>query len=319
MTSTTGERQDVREYLEALKAHLGDIPPDERQDVLDDLEAHLAEVAAESDEPLASRLGSPEAYATELRASAGYGPPAPPAPESGRRAGDAWRAVVAHPWVQAARAFMPELRPGWWVLRGVAAVLVPFAIWTHGHDNGHRLPPGVGLPMLLAATLAAVVLSVRLGRHAAAGRHVILSVLVSVAVVIAMAAALGQARDRFGGQVVYVDNGQGQGSQQMVDQNGRPIFNIYPFAADGTPLDNVLLYDQDGQPLDNLSTQTPDGRPVVSQSKVANSYPRQLLIPDGNDPSAMRPDQRPTVVIPRVVESTTTTTTAPPAQGAPAP
>ena len=65
---------DVRAYLDAVRHHLADLPSEERDELVEDLEAHLLEVAAESDEPLASRLGPPDDYAAELRASAGYPP-----------------------------------------------------------------------------------------------------------------------------------------------------------------------------------------------------------------------------------------------------
>jgi hypothetical protein len=85
----------VGAYLASVRAALSDLPAEERDELCEDLEQHLVEVAAESDEPLSARLGSPESYAAELRASAGLGAPvAPdreawagvPAPASGRSA-----------------------------------------------------------------------------------------------------------------------------------------------------------------------------------------------------------------------------------------
>ncbi len=64
---------DVRRYAAAVRAALADLGAAQRGALLDDLEAHLAEVAAESGEPLAERLGPPERYAGELRVA--YGAP----------------------------------------------------------------------------------------------------------------------------------------------------------------------------------------------------------------------------------------------------
>ena len=66
---------DVARYATAVRAAFADLPAPERELLLEDLEDHLAEVAAEGEGPLAARLGAPEAYAAELRASAGL--PAP--------------------------------------------------------------------------------------------------------------------------------------------------------------------------------------------------------------------------------------------------
>jgi hypothetical protein len=63
---------DLAAYTAAVRARLADLPAAE----LDALAAHLAEVAAESDQPLAERLGPPEVYAAELRAAFGARPEA---------------------------------------------------------------------------------------------------------------------------------------------------------------------------------------------------------------------------------------------------
>jgi hypothetical protein len=312
MTMATGARQDVRAYLDALEAQLEDLPPDERQEVLDDLQAHLAEVAAESDEPLDRRLGSPDAYAAELRASAGYGP--------ARAASSGRVARMIRRWIDAVRS-APEAQPTWWVVRGL--LLAPL-VWQIGggfpdHDGG--LLGGV----VLAAVGAA--LSVALGRRTASGQQRSLNIAVTVVALIALPMAFVQLRDAAQQRYVYVDDGAGQPPGFLQASDGRPIFNIYPFAADGTPLEGVLLYDQDGVPIDNLMPVEPydDGsgpeqHPVrdANGNPIGNAYPRSLLIPDEGGP---RPDRRPAVRIPPMAEQTTTTapapatTTAPPPQG----
>ena len=66
--------EDVRAYVRAVRAWLGDLPADEVEDLTAGMEADLAERAAESGGPLGGLLGQPEAYAAELRSAAGLPP-----------------------------------------------------------------------------------------------------------------------------------------------------------------------------------------------------------------------------------------------------
>ena len=75
----------VQQFLDGVRAALADLPPGEVDEILDDVRAHLADLADELGESpdrdaLSARLGTPAAYAAELRAAAGY--PPPPAPVS---------------------------------------------------------------------------------------------------------------------------------------------------------------------------------------------------------------------------------------------
>src|SRR5215211_2863511 len=74
---------DVARYATAVRAAFADLPGPERELLLEDLEDHLQEVAAEAGGPLEERLGRPETYAAELRASAGLPGPAPAAAGAG--------------------------------------------------------------------------------------------------------------------------------------------------------------------------------------------------------------------------------------------
>jgi hypothetical protein len=76
MSTATGLPPNVSVYLEALRAELADLAPEEREDVLSEVEPSLLEAAADGDEPIAARLGAPADFAADLRASAGL-PPAP--------------------------------------------------------------------------------------------------------------------------------------------------------------------------------------------------------------------------------------------------
>lgn len=61
-------------YADAVRRALDDLPAARYLELVDGLDEHLAEVRAEADGTLADVLGPPEAYAAELRASAGLPP-----------------------------------------------------------------------------------------------------------------------------------------------------------------------------------------------------------------------------------------------------
>lgn len=67
----------VAEYVARIQAALADLPAAEVEEIVEDIGQHLSEVAGElgdevSVEALSERLGTPEQYASELRAAAGY-------------------------------------------------------------------------------------------------------------------------------------------------------------------------------------------------------------------------------------------------------
>lgn len=90
----------AEEYLAGVRAALGDLPAPEVAEILDDVRAHLADLTAELGgeadvAALTARLGSPGAYAAELRAAAGY--PAAELEEAGRPRHGLARLAVAAP------------------------------------------------------------------------------------------------------------------------------------------------------------------------------------------------------------------------------
>jgi hypothetical protein len=171
---------EIARYATAVRAACADLPGPDRELLLEDLEDHLQEVAAEAGGPLSERLGPPEAYAAELRASTGL--PAP-ATLRGRgagswlrrtwgaeQAGRLWQVASTHPAGRAVLEFLPELRPAWWVLRGYLAVQASSVAISFLNANlgGLSFPVpqlfGSRVLGLLAAT-AAVIGSVALGRR----------------------------------------------------------------------------------------------------------------------------------------------------------
>ena len=124
MNSTA--QDEITEYVERVRAALADLPEATRDELLEDLPEHLAEIRAEDTVTLTDRLGTPEAYAAELRTTAaGFvgGFPDPPkrrfAPLLDAR-DDVLRLlgradVKAGPAIGYARAseFLVLLRPAW--------------------------------------------------------------------------------------------------------------------------------------------------------------------------------------------------------------
>lgn len=288
MTAADDVAQDVAQYAAQVRAELGDLPPSLLDDLLEDLDEHLAEVAAEGGEPLLV-LGRPADYAAELRAAAGL--PRRPTP-SGSVRWDHLQArsqrVRRHPAVQDVLAFLPELRPAWWVLRALLAVLALDYVFLGS-------PTGLGgLVLALPLLAAAVVVSVRAGQRsrrqpARDRRQQLLSLgangLLGIVALVALAAVL----DR-GSEVGYAEapsygpyGGYASGPG-LTHPDGSPITNVFPYSADGRPLTGVLLYDQDGRAVDELSTTTREGWPVERVAQPdgapvpANSYPQQQRV-----------------------------------------
>ncbi len=309
MTDTVTENADVAGYLAAVRAALLDLPASDYDDLIEDLEAHLYEVLAESGgASLEASLGSPTAYAAELRASAGL----EPADQSGRplllrleqrlTSSDAWELLgrtVERPAGRAVREFLPTLRPGWWVVRGWLAL---FAVvgWLHGHqvDPYRRfvvVPTYHGnWPLGALAVLAAVIGSVWLGLRAPALSKVARRmVAASSALILLVAFSLYLDRADLGSGFSYPTYGgvsvatsaapTAAGGPSGLVLDGHTPLNIYAYDAQGHLLSNVRLYDEQGKPLQGLGSENADGQPLVRVPRqdaagalVNNEYPQQV-------------------------------------------
>ncbi|HET9556553.1 MAG TPA: hypothetical protein VFS70_05385 [Actinomycetota bacterium] len=292
MNDTIGA--EVARYATAVRAAFADLPRPDRELLLEDLEDHLQEVAAEAGGPLSERLGRPEAYAAELRASAGLPATVPGA--HGRRRGlresavahrleRLWRGARAHPAGGAVVDFLPELRPAWWVLRGylaVQAVAIATSLLFQGAGLSFPVPALFGSRVLgLLATVAAVVASVALGRRRDAASHRVRALtlagnaaLALFAVFVLLELGSSEANDDYRPEYVTSYSGPLDGLRS----DGKEISNIFPFDADGKPLRDVYLIDQDGDPVaannyDNpqLETERPLDR---DGGEVVNRYPQ---------------------------------------------
>jgi uncharacterized membrane protein len=131
----------VRVYLARVRTALADLPAGEIEEILDDVRPHLAELEAELGEgarveALIERLGTPESYAAELRASGGY----PPAEEGATQAVATTTPGLAKP------------RIAWWglVFCAVALALIAFGATISG-DAAVLLSLLLFLPVFLVS------------------------------------------------------------------------------------------------------------------------------------------------------------------------
>jgi hypothetical protein len=274
--ASNDQASDVATYAASVRAELFDLPRDQAEVLLEDLEDHLREIAAEAGGPLAERLGSPEQYAKELRAAYGA------AQANQRRLGPvlrdlqtarAW--VTESDWYRQVRAFLPELRPAWWVLRAYLAVLVLTAALSPGYELGPIPNPGTkhGLAQIFA-TGVAIWVSVRLGRRNRPLPQPARVLAVSANVLIAFVAilVLGNMRSFAYSQVIGTLY-QGQPPSDAAFAAG-PVTNIYPYSQDGKPLTNVLLYDQDGRPITIQPSEAQPSYPMGADGNaITNAYP----------------------------------------------
>jgi len=276
--ATSKPANDVVAYAASVRSALASLPDAERASLLEDLENHLAEVAGESDLSLEERLGKPEDYAAELRSAYGSGSSTLKVKRRWQIRERSWGLVKMAFGTQVyreLRALLPQLLPGWWVLRAYLIVLV-LAFMSRGDSNLRPIPnpfSSGGLLQILA-TLVAIFISVRLGRRGMpvnrGWRGAVLAVNVGIAVL-----ALP----------VLVSMGTGATSYSYADTSD-PYFsavsagyypgltNIYPYSKDGKALKDVLLYDQDGHPLiastGDLVTDVPTGADGLP---IPNAYP----------------------------------------------
>jgi HAAS domain-containing protein len=323
-------------YLEEVRHHLAGLGDDERDELLEDLAAHLHEVAADDPRPLDETLGPPERFAAELLASAGLeGPAAGGQPARLARWQARSRRVRDHQWTRAVAAYLPELRPAWWVLRAYLIVLGLAALLADGVDDLSAFPvPSLGSPIVgLVAVAAAIVPSVRLGRStAAAGKPRTGVRLVNGVAVLLALVALGHVHDRLDdGSSDFVDPAYAdpglvlEPSSGLTRSDGMPITNIYAYDQQGELLSDVLLYDQDGNPLDlgDVFADPVTGNELVTDypidangAQIRNAYPLDQRGAQWDDQGvrrerAVRP---PAVVVPppsTTTPTSTTTTTRP--------
>jgi hypothetical protein len=250
-------QDEINAYVAGVREALAGLPEATRAELLEDLPEHLAEVQAEGQGTLVDRLGSPQAYASELLTTAGFvgGFPDPP---------------KESPWVplievrdnvlqllgqadvktgpvigyDKASDFLVLLRPAWWVLRGYLAAMAITFIFDTGDNVG--LLPRVGGSDVFALVLLAgcVVASILIGRRATRlskwPRHS-LQAATAFLVVFALAGfanADGRVRDPGYNGVSNYDNNPYSNVQ-----------DVYVYDSRGKLVEGARLFDQDGSPI----------------------------------------------------------------------
>ena len=253
----TTAQDEINLYVFAVRAALGDLPESLRDELLEDLPEHLAEVLADGVGSLTDRLGSPEAYAAELRSTAGFvgGFPDPPRPNQLREARDQALRVLrvaderVGPLFGYAHAseFLVQLRPAWWVLRGyLAAMVLAWLLDDSGQPIG--LLPRIGGSEIIALLLlaAGVLSSIWLGRrrfHLAKWPRLSLYAGSVILVLVALGGFLSAdstSRGSFYSDVNY-DNGYNNPYSNVQD--------VFVYDEHGRLITNARILDQDGQPI----------------------------------------------------------------------
>ncbi|GMR02792.1 MAG: hypothetical protein BMS9Abin20_1141 [Acidimicrobiia bacterium] len=162
---TTRERTSpqIQPYLDVLESRLGDLPAEERSDLLGDLESHLEEILTdESADTLSDRIGTPDAYADEFVASTGIAGTSPTKRTLTETMSDSLRWIRSHPSADRARRCGEEMRPAWWTTRGLAIGLL--LMWNYLWPGNPNFPwilvswAVVMLPLIIWA-------SMRVGRN----------------------------------------------------------------------------------------------------------------------------------------------------------
>jgi hypothetical protein len=323
MSAPTVSPTQAPDYLAAVERELSDLPAEDRSALLEDLALHLDALAAEDDDrPLAVRLGSPDAYAADLRAAAGLPPRATGGRPGVRPRVDAVLSSAAYrralPALRATGRLLVELRPAWWVLRGYLLVLVPCLLGSDYVDD-LPVPAPMGSHALgVVLVLGAIAGSVTLGRRKLPKALGAVVVAGGVLLVLASVTVAGDVRHDVAGKINAAAWAPGpqvpDETYPLLSRHG-PVTDVFPYAADGTPLEGVLLYDQDGRPLkvgfqewwaDHCARrlQQPEAADGVP---VPNSYPQSYELVPGNvsiygtamAPGACVPDRpRPDVPLP---------------------
>ncbi|WP_439427904.1 HAAS signaling domain-containing protein [Micromonospora sp. LA-10] len=244
--------QEITDYVGRVRAALADLPPAVRDELTEDLPEHLAEVAAEGEGALVDRLGTPEAYAAELRAAAGAGEGRRPArfhrlAEAREQAATQIRLldrqlgpVLGHETVS---DFLRPLRPAWWLVRGWLAALV--VAWLVDGRSGLVPRLGGNTSMGLLLLIGAIVASMWWGRRSAGitGWRRQLHQIATAALLLFSFAVLVQVDER-------ADTDVYSGYEQTsVDHKYERIEDVFVYDQQGRLIRGAQLFDQNGVPI----------------------------------------------------------------------
>lgn len=255
-------RPDVATFVARVRELLADLSEEDRLELTEGLEADLTDQVAEQGGGV---LDDPEAYASELRAAAGFEPAARRRVRLRRpmSVSDAlddararWDALVGHPRAAPVWAVVAALRPAWWVLRAwVAAVLVCIAlpgytvwgfVWLPGVSNE------LGLLVLAVCVVGSTL--VGMGRLVPGGDRGTPMRVALIGMNLFALAAIPAVEQHYQDAEWRQDEanyfGANWANSDGVVNRGNEVCNIAAYDAQGQPLVGVQLFDQDGRPLD---------------------------------------------------------------------
>ncbi|TML45725.1 MAG: hypothetical protein E6G19_03375 [Actinobacteria bacterium] len=299
MTTAAHVPSEVETYLARVRAALGDVPADERDDLLAEVEASLHETASETGGSVAAQLGPPEDFAAELRSAAGLHPSTVPA-TAGLRG--TLERLLSSPRLAALLRFVRELAPIWWAVRGYVAVaalaLAAGASWSPSHEYLPRIGNAkIGAAVILASVAASIALGLWTRRTTGARLPLAVLNLLLLAAVIPVAIHLSHGAQPLLAEPVVIQTEPVPG----LAYNGAPVDNIYPYTREGRLLHDVLLYTGAGTPL-NISTSAYDPYRRILRTKtgarVSNAFPVRYFEPGTR--VVLRPNAGPKVKVPRI-------------------
>ncbi|MEU7907861.1 HAAS signaling domain-containing protein [Actinoplanes sp. NPDC049118] len=251
---TTTAQDEINLYVFAVRAALGDLPESLRDELLEDLPEHLAEVLADGGGTLTERLGSPEAYAADLRGTAGFvgGFPDPPGRthqllELRDQALVRLNSVDARlgPLLGYSRVseFLVLLRPAWWVLRGyLAAMVLAWMLDDSGQPIG--LLPRIGGSEVVALLLLGIGVlgSIWLGRRSLRlSRWPRMSLYAASVILVLVALGGFTSADSSTRDANYTD--------VNYDNPYSNIEDLFVYDEQGRLITNARIFDQNGEPL----------------------------------------------------------------------
>lgn len=247
------------EYVSAVAVELADLEPDDRAELIEELDDHIAALLEDRpDADLVGELGTPRAYAVELRTAAGLTGATPPRPAFRDLVGAARsRVVAAAPWLP---AFLLTLRPAWWVLRGVLLAFAADAL------TGFSWRSTQGVVLLILGVGASLWVAQRPRPTRAFRTGVIVVDVVAVLALLWVAFWSSPLAGDFSGDSSF-------------QPTCTDVTNLQPYDASGRPLTDVRLVDQNGNLFDLEGLGCGNYDPNLDRSR-AGTFPYPTLPAD---------------------------------------
>ena len=352
---STQTNTEVKHYLDAMRDALSDLPAAEVAEIMDDAGAHVVEVAEEmgdefSSAALIDRLGTPRAYAEELRVAAGY-----PSPASVTGGGDrqtalarfAFWSLVAITVMGFGFAVTRGDIVGATLLVGLCAVAATVLVFRQKGLLAEvaRLPETIAVKDALARAERSDPQKAFAGLRAFqpvwwVGRAILIAgggMLVYrpegtflIALVLAALSLVSGPKAKTDRRWLWINlpaTGFALGvlllfvARLLTGFDGHPVHNVYS-SHEPPPQtrSNIYVFDKDGKPLTDVHLYDEEGRPLNApwhgcegEDRHDNRYPRPKVVYDENG-CHEEPGVPFTVVMP-TMPSTTSTTPSPSTTG----